>query len=187
MLCGRLKSGRPYIENSLRGQRACFLLWGKQRTKRGRITQAVCSPPFFPPGRGVVAPTQAAPKERHPILLEALSSTSKERRLLGLKACAVALEAHHFTRSIGAEFQGLTEVKDLWSPKTWGEVFDAYRDVWRTLVSLVPDLGEDEKREAVGIILQHARGLASYGNLSEMVIDTLRTLATDSQIDKKKI
>jgi len=47
---------------------------------------------LFSLGRGRVAPTEASPQERFPVLKEALESSSKDRRLLALRACDRALE-----------------------------------------------------------------------------------------------
>ncbi|MXZ01728.1 ATP-binding protein, partial [Candidatus Poribacteria bacterium] len=57
---------------------------------------------LFSPGRGRVAPTEASPAERLPVLKEAFESGSKERRLLALKACNEGLEFDHFSRMSGA-------------------------------------------------------------------------------------
>jgi hypothetical protein len=74
---------------------------------------------LFSPAYGKVAPTEASPQERFPILKEAFESDSKERRLLALRACDTALETQHFARMVGAEHQGLRREPKLWIPKTY--------------------------------------------------------------------
>ena len=72
---------------------------------------------LFSPAPGSVAPTEASPEERFPVLKEALESTSKAKRLLALAASGAALQHGQFIRTIGSEYQGLRELT-LWTPKT---------------------------------------------------------------------
>jgi len=142
---------------------------------------------LFSLGYGRVAPTEAPPQERFAVLEEALDSESKDRRLLALRACDHALESEHFTRTIGAEYQGLRKEPQLWMPKTYGELFDAYRHVWNMLRERLDKLPEDEQQQAVGILLIRARGLARIQNLADMVIDTINELTEKPYVDKKKV
>lgn len=142
---------------------------------------------LFSPARGQVAPTEAPPQERFPVLKEALESSSKERRILGFHACDQALETGHFSRVVGAEHQGLRKEPQLWMPKTYGELFDAYRQVWLLLFKRLDSLPEDEQQQAINILLQNARGLGKMQNLVGMVIDTMNELAQKSYVDKTMI
>ncbi len=142
---------------------------------------------LFTPGRGRVAPTEASPAERFPVLKEALEHGSKDRRRIGLLACEVALKTHHFSRTVGPEHQGLRLQPKLWMPKTWGELFDAYRRVWRLLEARLSDLPADERADTFEVMIQNARGLAGISNLTSMVCDTLRDLARVPDLDGTKI
>lgn len=142
---------------------------------------------LFSPGPGRVAPTEASPAERFPVLKEALESESKAQRLLALRACDSALESQSFVRASGAEHQGLRREPDLWKPQTWGDLFDAYRRVWGLLWERLDSLEQEEREKAIDILLRNAGGLARYGNLFDMVIDTLSALAEKPYADKKKI
>jgi len=136
---------------------------------------------------GELAPTQAPPQERLSVLKEALKSSSKERRLLAIHACNTALEAQHFSRAIGAEYQGLRKVPDLWMPQTYGELFEAYRQVWKLLYNQLDIALVDEQQLIVTILLQRALGLGRYVALADMVIDTVGELIKKPYTDKKKI
>ena len=142
---------------------------------------------LFAPGPGEVAPTQASPLERLPVLREALQSPSKRRRQLAINACAKALESQHFSRAVGAEYQGLRLVPDLWMPATYGEIFDAYRQVWQLLYAQLDLLPEDEQQLITAIFLQRVQGLARFVELADMVIDTISELAQKPSTDKKQI
>jgi len=142
---------------------------------------------LFSPAYGKVAPTEASPQERFPILKEALESNSKERRLLALRACNQALESQHFVRTIGAEQQGLRKEPQRWTPKTYPELFDAYRRVWQLLCEQLDRLPENEQQQTLNILLQRARGLGNIPNLADMVIDTVDKLTKKPYVDKKKV
>ena len=137
---------------------------------------------------GRVASTEAPPYERFPVLIEALESSSKEKRLLGLKACDRALDFNHLTRMIGAEYQGLRREPQLWTPKTYGELFDAIRFVWKTLSEKSETLpAEDERQEAINVMVHNTIGIGRTHNLSVMVVETLKDLAQKSPENKKNI
>jgi len=142
---------------------------------------------LFSPGPGKVAPTEAPPEERLPVLKEALESSSKERRLLGLKACDKALQTPPFTRMVGSEHQGLRKEPNLWMPKTYGELFEAYRKSWHLLVEKLDALKEDERNEGVNVLLRNSRGLISIPDLADMVLDTLTALSTKPHVEKRNI
>lgn len=142
---------------------------------------------LFSPGQGPVAPTEATPEERFPILVEALTSPSADARKVALLACKSALKTGHFSRMVGAEYQGLRRPPEFWVPKTWGELFDAYRRVWNLLVERLDAMPEDERRQAVAILLQHARGLNWMANLTPMVVDTLKSLLHKPYVSRKDI
>ena len=140
---------------------------------------------LFSPGRGRVAPTEASPAERLPVLKEAFESGSKERRLLAVKACNEGLEFDHFSRMSGAEYRGLHKDVDFWEPKTYDELFDAYRQVWQLLSEQLECLPVDEREEAMGILLERARQVARRPNLSNMVVDTIQMLSEKTYVDNR--
>lgn len=142
---------------------------------------------LFCPGYGKGAATEASPQERFPILKEALNSPSKERRNLALRACDKALESGSFTRRIGPEWQGLRKEPQLWTPQTYGELFDAYRIVWRFLEEKLDELPPEEQQRAVDIILNRARGIGMIQNLADMVIKTVVNLAHKPYVDKNNV
>jgi hypothetical protein len=142
---------------------------------------------LFSLGYGPVAPTEAPPEERFPVLVAALESESKEKRMLALNACDQALESQHFSRMIGAEYQGLKREPKLWTPKTYGELFDSYRRVWQLLIDKLDFLQEEEQQRAVSILLENARGLMLIANLSNMVIDTIKVLREKPFVSNKQI
>jgi hypothetical protein len=142
---------------------------------------------LFSPGYGKVAPSEASPEERFPVLQEALASASRERLSLGICACDAALEAMHFTRSIGAEFQGLRQQAQLWMPKTYGEIFDAYRRVWHLLNEKLDTLPQEGQQKAIEVLLNRAWGLITIEAVAPMVLETLGTLREKTYVEKGAI
>jgi len=142
---------------------------------------------LFSPADGSVAPTEAPPDERFPVLKEALESTSAERRRVGLRAAAEGLKTGSFSRMVGAEYQGLRRPPVLWTPKTWGEIFDAYRRVWGLVVDRIDAFEASERADAVAVLAGAARGLLLMDNVFEMVVDSLEMLATRYRDNKRLI
>ena len=142
---------------------------------------------LFSPGPGKVAPTEAPPVERLPVLKEAFESGSKGRRMLALKACHKGLISDHFSRMSGAEYQGLRGIPKLWEPKTYGELWDAYRQVWQLLFEQLEHLPEDERKETVEILLGRAGSLGRIPDLGDMIVNTVRTITENKYASEKQI
>ena len=142
---------------------------------------------LFSPGDGPVAPTEASPEERFPVLKEAIESDSKERRALALRACGEALKSGFFSRIGSPEYQGLRKEPELWTPKTYGELWDAYRRVWQLLSDQLTRLPEDEREKAAAILLGHAGRLGGIPALGNAAVGTVRTIAQEKYLGKKQV
>ena len=143
---------------------------------------------LFSPAPGRLAPTEASPAERFPVLKEALRSDSKARRLLALEACKIGLQPmNRWSRIVGAEYQGLRKEPELWEPQTWDEIWDAYHQVWQLLVEQLELMPEDERQKGVVILLEHARKLGQIPKLADMVVDTVATIAKKMHVSEKQI
>ena len=142
---------------------------------------------LFSLGPGRVAPTEAPPSKRLPILIEAFASGSKERRALALKACNVALESTDFVRFGSPENQGLSQLPELWMPQTYGKLWDAYRDIWELLDDQITRLPDDESKECAMILLDRAREIARIPNLAEMVVKSVATIVKEKYVDEKHV
>ena len=142
---------------------------------------------LFSLGPGAVAPTEASPVERLPILKEAFASGSKERRTLAIKACCEGLIPDHFSRISGAEYQGIRKEPDLWQPKNYAEWQEAYRSLWQLLSEQLERLPEDERKEAVGILLGYAGSLGRIPDLGDMVANTVKAIVENRYASEKQI
>ena len=139
---------------------------------------------LFSPGVGEVAPTEASPQERLPVLEEALLSQSEIKREIALKACDAALEAQHFSRMVGAEHQGFKPKPKLWTPKTYGEIWDAYRHVWNLLRKQLSTLSVEQRAEAIKILFNNGTAIASTTNLGLLVLETWKEMLNNGWTTK---
>jgi hypothetical protein len=142
---------------------------------------------LFSPGPGRVAPTEASPEERFPVLVEALTSKSDAQRAVALKAADTALETMHFSRMVGAEYQGLKRHPELWAPRSHDEMLDAYRRVWQLLYERMDHLSDDDRKEAIRILLGNARGLGNSEELTPMVVETLTAFLQKPYVNRKDV
>ncbi len=131
--------------------------------------------------------TEAPPEDRIPILQEALDSDSCERRKLAIRACDKALESQFFTRTVGAEYQGVRREAQLWKPKTYGELWDAYQKVWEFLYSKIETLPKDEQDQAIDVLLDNSRGLSRIQKLTDMIITDVTKLSKKPYGNREKI
>lgn len=139
---------------------------------------------LFSPGSGDVSPTEMPPSERLPIIKEALMSDSEERRLLAIKACNAALETTTFSRWIEVEDDPRDDFMP-WHPKSNDEVVEYYKFVLEILKSALEGLEEDERRQAISVILGRARGLITHiPETSEVVIGTIQELHDRYDVDE---
>lgn len=142
---------------------------------------------LFSPAPRPVAPTEASPEERLPILEEAIESDVKEIRMLAIRACDEALESDRFRRFGRPDHQGLRQDADLWMPSTHVELMDYYRQVWTLLRTELNLFSEDERDEAINVILKRSSRIMRFPYLAKMVVDTLAEFAAISPVLKKHV
>ncbi|MEM7124967.1 MAG: hypothetical protein AAF702_01485 [Chloroflexota bacterium] len=144
---------------------------------------------LFSLGHGALATTEAPPSKRLSVLREALESDDEDEKLLGLKACRKALSTFH-SRSIGVEYQGIKALPELWTPKVWGEIVDAYTDVWNLVFNVSRQWGLTSRQQANDVLISSARGvLARIPSIKfrELVLTTMDAFALDEASNKKNI
>lgn len=143
---------------------------------------------LFSPAPGRVSRTEVPPLERLPILKDAVRSERTEKQRLGISAASTALTTDHFSKTSGPERQGARPLPDLWTPETWGEVWEYYEEVWSFLREEIEDLDEPVRSEAVEVLLKSARGIAKRSlDLSEMVRSILKEFSDYDWIDDSQV
>jgi hypothetical protein len=133
---------------------------------------------LFSLGVGPVAPTQASPAERFPVLEAALASPSPERRQLGLRGLDAALELNG-VRHLGPEQQGLRPVPQLWSPESQQDLIDAHLKAWAMLDEALQRFEGEEEARALEIALRQGRSMVFHPLLNEPALSTVERLADD--------
>jgi len=142
---------------------------------------------LFSLGVGKVATTELPPEDRIPILKEALFSQSRESRSLSLKCFDKALKPpFSHIRSL-PYYKGFYQEPNLWFPKTYGELYNAYRAYWNLLLENIDQLDEHDQKIAIEILFKHARGLIRNPNLSTLVTHGLQILSEKPYVTQKQI
>ena len=142
---------------------------------------------LFAVGTGPVASTEASPWERWPVLEEALQSPSGIKRRLAINACDVALQSGYWSRLAGSENQGLRQGASLWVPKTYGDIWEWYRRVWESLINLMDQFDDEDRAHTLEVILRRTRGLNAHTNLSDVIMQGIRSLVSKPYLDNKTI
>ena len=143
---------------------------------------------LFSPAYSRLAPTESPPTDRFPILKEAFESGSRAKRLLALEACKIGLQPMRmWSRTVGAEYQGLRQEPERWEPETYGELWEVYRQVWQLLVEQLERLPADEREKGVAILLEHTHELGQIPKLADMIVDTVGTLAKKIYVNEKQV
>lgn len=133
-----------------------------------------------------LSPTEAAPQERFPIIQEAIESTSPFRRQLGLQACQKALILQNFGL-IQTEEKFFAKPLILWSPKTYGDLFDAYYQILDYLLAKIDHLSEAEQDFTIDILLTTINLLNHWEQLQPKLIQIATQLGQKPYVNKNKI
>jgi len=133
------------------------------------------------------APTEAPPDQRMPIVEELLRATDASMRELGLELCEHWLSTHGGMRIIGAEYQGMRPTAEFWRPKTYGEIYDCWRNAWDFLWEESRGWADSDRRKAHSTIKKAASSLIGIPAVSEKVMTTLFDVAKDSATDKAEL
>lgn len=142
---------------------------------------------LFSLGYGRIATSASRPSDRLQTLRDTILSETKEKRLLGLKACKTALDIHRRSKMIGPEYQGLRTMPDPWMPESNEELWEAYGDVWGLLVELLPDIQPDERVAAYEVLIEAAFGLLQIQFLEHRVLSNLEGSIDDPVLPREKL
>ncbi|MDH4187922.1 MAG: hypothetical protein OEV08_13090, partial [Nitrospira sp.] len=130
------------------------------------------------------APTEAPPDLRYPILETLVRSKDPAERNLGLELCGEWLSTRGGMRIIGAEYQGLRPPIQFWRPLTYGEMFDAWRKVWRFLDEELKKRPVADRKAVASTMVDSGADLIHWAAVGNEVMATLFRLAGDPATDK---
>lgn len=130
-----------------------------------------------------MASTQAPAAARLSFLRGALDSDSEPCRAIARSAAESALSTRSSGRFVGPEHQGLRRTIEFWVPNTYGELWDAYRDLWLMLVGKLDEWDGEERAELVRILTRAAGSVFEIPVLRPLVLETLDSLSKDPQSD----
>ncbi len=141
---------------------------------------------LFNVGLGYAA-TQAAPSKRFPILKDLVMSNDAGRRALGLEMCQQWLKMEGAFRVLGAEYQGLNPTIEFWRPKTYGEVFDYWRQVLRFLRVEMKGFNAADRNRVADLFATAGEDLVRIEAMAGEVMDILFELAEDKEINREPL
>ena len=72
-------------------------------------------------------------------------------------------------------------------PETYGELWDAYKRVWQLLSEQLAHLPEEERKDGAEVLLNHAREIGRIPVLTDMVVDTVATIAKKMYVSEKRV
>ena len=140
---------------------------------------------LFSLGYGEVAPTALAPDQRLPVLTEAIAAGGNFTKL-AISAFDQALTTRA-TRWGGDEPFRMREPVKRWTPKTYGDWYEAFKLYWRTLRGLLSELKPEDAKRSAHILLSHMRELFAIEYLHGELIDTLHELTRLDFVDKREV
>jgi hypothetical protein len=72
-------------------------------------------------------------------------------------------------------------------PKTYGEIFDAYRSIWNLLLEVSRRWSEDERRLANGVLISAANGSVQIGALASEILNTIEGMIDDPATELRSV
>ena len=117
-------------------------------------------------------------------------SNDTGRRALGLEMCQQWLKTEDNPRTVGAEYQGLKPPIEFWRPKTYGEVFEYWREVLRFLRVEMKRFNAADRNRVAEVFVTAAQDFVHFMRIEEMageVMDILLELAEDKEINREPL
>lgn len=131
---------------------------------------------LFGLGYGPVAASELSPVDKVDYLRKLLHSEVSFRREIAVQALGKSLDPF-MSRTTIDEVIGLRRLPDRWTPKTYGDLYDAYAAHVRLLEEAVDYLPATEATEAANAILNYARSLILIEPLAKTILVFLRRAA----------
>jgi len=137
-------------------------------------------------GHPKLSVTETPVVERFPILEKALDSASPQERKIAIEACNRALH-ERIGGSVDRNVRVFHREPQLWVPATWSEVFDAFRLVWRLLMSKLDRMGTEEHQRISNILIENTQHLGAFPSLAEMIAHDIMVVASKPYVDGMQI
>ena len=140
---------------------------------------------LFSVASGELARTQATTETKLSLLSRILDSPDKKERICALKACNMALESLHFTKTDYRRGKVLLRISKEWDP---GQMeINTYQTVIKLLTSRLQQMESDERQEAICIILKRANALTRLEPLAKLLTDTIWEISQKPYADPEKL
>ena len=142
---------------------------------------------LFTNSYGKVAPSAASPEQRFPVLEQAIKSATPEAQKVIVSAINQGLEAWHFMRMSGDDGSGLLDKVERWTPKTYKELWDAYRRIWKLAFDNLSTFTEQNRQVLIGHMITQLRGMITRLGIQKDVISWINDLIASELIDNRGV
>ena len=132
-----------------------------------------------------LARTQASIKTRLSLLGKVLDSSDKEERMCALKACSMALESLYFERTDYRQGKILMLKPGSWTPGH--KEIRAYQKIIKMISERLEEMENDERQEAINIIITRARTLTRLKPLAQLLTNTIMEISQKPYATTEKI
>lgn len=126
--------------------------------------------------------TEVPALDRLALIEETLASDTRARRVLAVKALAVAMSPHEI-RGSGIEKEGPRPVPPEWHPQTYGEIWQVYRKTLQLVDQTMVDRDPMISQEARKVLFDSARTVAAIG-LADEIITRLENFKPQNDIER---
>jgi hypothetical protein len=130
--------------------------------------------------------TQAPPPLRSQVIRQLLQ-TDATRCKLGLRALRAVFPDPTQTRFVGVEHQGAKQKIRMWTPTTWGELYDSVTEFWGILHDFLMEKQGVERADGAAVAVSAAWGLLRVPRLALPAIATLEALSQDTELDLRPL
>ncbi|TSC59599.1 MAG: hypothetical protein LiPW15_619 [Parcubacteria group bacterium LiPW_15] len=120
--------------------------------------------------------TEESPLIRLPLLEELLFSKDPVKENIAIQALSLALE-NHFTRAVGAEYQGIRREPHLWDPREHPKETREYTNkVWEMLMAALNVVTENSKNSIMTTLMHQTQVFGRNPGSSELALDSARKI-----------
>jgi hypothetical protein len=135
----------------------------------------------------VFSATEESPSVRLPIIEKLIASKDPIKEDIAIRAISVALD-HHFSRMIGAEYQGARREPDLWNARAHPEETREYiAQVWALVMKYLGKVYPQNKKALESVFFHQIKVLGRNPDSSAFVLADAKTIDEQKAVDKKDL
>ena len=134
---------------------------------------------FFSAGWGDLAPTEMPLEYRLNYLKTKLEDGNFAIKPIILDALGNSLNSDHFTQGIAFNKRSLNFERNLWKPKTYGDLYKCYEKAWIIIEEHLSEFEQGEKDKAIDILSREFRKLVLIESCAERILCSMKHIASE--------